>query len=179
MATPTLIDLQREGDQLVERYRISVARAETGAFDLVPQRITRTTAIVGPAQGTILTSDSKTVRIFDYPLISESSIDSHGVASLKDLVYSGALVSGTAVYTGTEPSVYQIIITTAAGTDVFKWNRNGGTFTTAVNCSTSEITLNLGVKIKFGAVTGHTLADTWLLTVFPATGSFSLSVKGY
>lgn len=182
MATPTLIDIQREGDQTVERYSIAVARGvETAAFDLTPQRISRTTAVVGPVQATVLSADSKTVRLFDYPIIPASNIDAHSlVGTQNDLVYSDASQGGTASYTGTEPSVFQITITSAAASpDQFKWNRNGGTFTTGVNCSTSEITLTAGVKIKFGAVDGHTLDDTWYLTVFPSTGTFQISVKGY
>ena len=66
------------------------------------------------------------------------------------------------LYTGTSSTFFTVVIDNAAASpETFKWKKGSGTFTTGVNCSTSPIVLSDGVTVKFGAITGHNLGDTW------------------
>ena len=61
-----------------------------------------------------------------------------------------------------------IDITTAAGTDIFRWRINEGNWTTGVECTTEYIELgNTGLKVKFGAITGHVVGDDWSVIITP------------
>jgi hypothetical protein len=67
-------------------------------------------------------------------------------------------------YTGWEKKIsYEVEIDGTGTPNTFKWSDDGGLTYKAqgVNCSTSNITLNRGVEIKFGSATGHTLGDKW------------------
>jgi len=99
-------------------------------------------------------------------IISTPSFQPSADPGLNDCV----LGTGPApAFTGSVYRQFIIEITTAAATDVFRWsNDNGSTWTTAVNASTSNITLSEGVTIKFGAATGHKVGDRWEFVAFPA-----------
>lgn len=73
-------------------------------------------------------------------------------------------------WAGTAPATYEVEITSAGTPDVFKWRKtvNGGTpgsYTTGVNITGAAQTLSTGVTVTFGATTGHTAGNSWLLTV--------------
>ena len=66
------------------------------------------------------------------------------------------------LYTGTSSTFYTVVIDNPSlSPETFKWKKGSGAFTTGVNCATSPITLSDGVTVKFDAVTGHNLGDTW------------------
>jgi len=85
-------------------------------------------------------------------------------SGLDDLTQSGT-------YTGSDNNVYEVMIDSiSASPDTFKWRKGDGSWTTGVACSTSNVLLGEGVSIKFGAIDGHTLNDSWLIYV--RDGSF-------
>lgn len=73
---------------------------------------------------------------------------------------SGGTANGMSAYTE-----FTIIVTGTGMPNQFKWNRNGGSYTTGVNMTGSAQALAGGVTIRFAATTGHTLADQWTITV--------------
>lgn len=84
-----------------------------------------------------------------------------GTGNLDDLTVGGTL-------TGTADITFTVKIDTAAATDTFKWSINGGTSWVAstVAVTGAAQTLQNGITVTFGAVTGHTLNDTWTFTAY-------------
>tara|TARA_R110002020_G_scaffold113252_2_gene260545 strand:+ start:12300 stop:13292 length:993 start_codon:yes stop_codon:yes gene_type:complete len=91
-------------------------------------------------------------------------------ASLRKKIIWPAVFNGSGLddltpgglFTGTASVFFTVAIDNASSSpNTFKWKKGSGTYTTGVNCSTTPITLSDGVTIKFGALTGHTLGDTW------------------
>ena len=90
-------------------------------------------------------------------------------ASLRKKIIWPAVFNGSGLddltpgglYTGTSSTFFTVVLQTTASPNTFKWKKGSGAFTTGVNCSTSPIALSDGVTIKFGALTGHTIGDTW------------------
>lgn len=58
---------------------------------------------------------------------------------------------------------FTIIVDGVGSPNTFKWQVNGGTFTTGVHMTGVAQLLEYGVTIKFAAITGHTLADAWTI----------------
>ena len=56
----------------------------------------------------------------------------------------------------------------AGDSDTFKWQKDGGAFTTGVSITTNWQTLSNNVKIKFLNDVGHKLNDFWEIKVVPA-----------
>ena len=76
--------------------------------------------------------------------------------------FTGASSSGTQTY---------VIIIDGTGTpDTFKWQLNGGSFTTGVAITGSAQTLSNGVQVTFAGTTSHTLNDQWTVVVTPPRG---------
>lgn len=68
------------------------------------------------------------------------------------------------------PMIYWVQIDSVGGTDTFRWwNEVGGTYalTTGVAITGTPQALSNGVTVQFGATTGHTLDDTWFLSIEP------------
>lgn len=74
---------------------------------------------------------------------------------LNDATSGGTETSG-------RPHQYTVIIDTTGTPDKFKWQVDGGAFTTAVSITGAAQTLTNGVTIRFAATTGHTLNDQWV-----------------
>ena len=74
-------------------------------------------------------------------------------------------------YTLTGTAIYTVIIDHVGTPDTFKWNRNGGSFTTGVAITGAAQALNDGITIKFGATTGHNLGDQWSISVDTTKGA--------
>lgn len=89
-----------------------------------------------------------------YTTINQAAIDFKGSGTKGDLL---ALPQNTTAHT------YIIEITSNASPDVFKWNVDGGGYTTGVNCATTDITLDANMKIKFQNATWHTVWDKWTI----------------
>lgn len=70
-------------------------------------------------------------------------------------------------YTGASDSSYFEVVIDAAGTpDTFKWRENGGGWTAGVAITGAAQTLsgaNGDQALTFGATTGHTLNDQWVI----------------
>ena len=178
MATATLVSLvQRQGDQTVERYKVTTTsangRTETKAFDIIAKRIARVEVVEGPVAAQILSSNKRTARIQAYPEFPAYVEDASGVAGLEDLAASGT-------YTGTEPAYYTVKISSAAASpDEFQWSKNGGTFSSATGITGAAQTLSDGVQITFTATEGHTLNDIWVIIANPAANTFYVTLEGY
>lgn len=182
MPTATLMEppLQREGNLLVERYKITVARTaaggvETAAFDLTSKRIKRIKTIEGNCTATIVSGTTNKVRIANFPLLQQYVIDDIGVTGTDDFNFNAANA-----YTGTAPAIYTVKITNAASNpDEFQWKKNDGSFSASVQITGAFQALSDGVQIMFTGVNGHTLNDQWIVTAHPLTTDFYLTLKGY
>lgn len=81
--------------------------------------------------------------------------------TLNDMTASGT-------FTGTAVKKYRVKITTAAGTDKFKWsNDDGATWSAEISLTGAAQLLELGVSVTFGAITGHALNDEWRFNSYP------------
>lgn len=68
-------------------------------------------------------------------------------------------------FSGSDDTRYIIEIDSVGGTDTFQWSDDDGdTFTTGVSITGAAQALSNGVTITFGAVTGHTLDDRWIIS---------------
>lgn len=72
-------------------------------------------------------------------------------------------VVGGQLYTGTTPLTYRVQIDGTGSPNTFKWSKDGGTTWIASNVAITgaEQLLDNGVKIVFGATTGHTSGNYW------------------
>jgi hypothetical protein len=59
--------------------------------------------------------------------------------------------------------LFSVVIDGTGTPNTFKWQVNGGAFTTGVHITGTSQLLAFGVTIKFSATTGHTLNDAWLV----------------
>ncbi len=64
-------------------------------------------------------------------------------------------------YTGTAAATFDVVIDGTGSPDTFKWRKDGGSFTSGVTITGAAQTLSDGVTVTFGALTGHTLSDSW------------------
>ena len=78
-------------------------------------------------------------------------------SGLSDLTAAGTYSALTAHY-------YDIVISTAAGTDKFTWAKDGGTASAQIAITGSAQTIADGLTVQFGATTGHTLNNAWRIT---------------
>lgn len=95
-----------------------------------------------------------------------------GLNYIKTAVFTGSgLDDGTAggTYTGTVVATYTVIIDGTGTPDTFKWQKDSGSFTETVAITGAAQTLSDGVTITFGATTGHTLTDQWVITAVSYT----------
>jgi len=69
---------------------------------------------------------------------------------------------GTA-FSGASSAYYEVEIDGEGTPDTFKWRKNGGAYTTGVSITGAAQTLDDGQTITFGATTGHTLGDRWVI----------------
>lgn len=79
-------------------------------------------------------------------------------------------ITSGGTYTGTADAVFEIEITSEDTPDVFKWKKDDGEYTTAVDITGSAQTLSDGVTITFDATTGHSAGDIWKVYVYPDEG---------
>lgn len=126
----------------------------------------------GSAASTELTVSNKTVGVSWSALgsgtgcigyvVERASIskaeDHSAVVGLEDATFAGT-------FAGEPGDVWEVEITANGTPDVFRWRKNGGSWTTGVNITGSAQTLSSGVTVTFGATTGHTIADKWTYTV--------------
>jgi len=98
-------------------------------------------------------------QIFFDPTAYENTVDSlFSGAGLNDLSVDTILT-----YNSTLANTrYAIRIDSVGASDTFAWSDNGGvTWTTGVTITGVSQTLSNSLSVTFGAVTGHTLNDTW------------------
>lgn len=69
-------------------------------------------------------------------------------------------------FSGDNLAVFYIEIDSVGGTDTFKWNQDGGTFTTTVSITGAAQTLAEGVQVTFTNLTGHALGEAWLVLAY-------------
>lgn len=71
-------------------------------------------------------------------------------------------------FTGSVVGKFRVKITTAAGTDKFKWSSDdGATWSAEISLAGGAQTLQNGVTVTFGATTGHALNDEWRFNAYP------------
>lgn len=72
-------------------------------------------------------------------------------------------------FSGTASTTYYVKIDATGSPDTFSWSKDNFSTTeaTGVAITGSEQTLDNGIKINFGATTGHTLNDVWSGTAAP------------
>jgi len=87
---------------------------------------------------------------------SSWSEDNSGVTGLEDLTPSGT-------YTGKEDCTFTVEIDSTGTPNSFKWRKNNEDWITGKSCAVAQA-LSDGVTVTFGASTGHTLADQWVIT---------------
>ncbi len=107
-----------------------------------------------------------------------------GNVTISHLGLDDLAAAGT--YTGAGYPVFDVQIDANGSPDTFKWNKNGGTYTSSVACTlaASPTTLSDGVTVAFGSVTGHT-APGWSISTAavgtpdgpPATGAGTYSAS--
>ncbi len=100
-------------------------------------------------------------------------IDGQSISTITAPVFIGTGLNDMTVfgtYTGPIGRNLVVQIDGTGSPNTFKWSINNGIswVATGVSCSTSAIDLQEGIKIKFGALTGHTLLDRWTFTVYAA-----------
>jgi len=66
-------------------------------------------------------------------------------------------------FSGASSAYFEAVIDAAAGTDTFKWRKDGGEWTEDVTVTGEAQTLSDGQTITFAATTGHTLNDQWTI----------------
>jgi hypothetical protein len=80
-------------------------------------------------------------------------------SGLSDLTLSGIFYGGADAFC-------QIKINTAAVPDTFKVSFDGGaTWSGALNCATTAVSIGNGMFVTFNASTGHTANDIWSFTL--------------
>jgi hypothetical protein len=69
-------------------------------------------------------------------------------------------------YTGTGPHVYEVAVVAAAPSpDTFKWRVDGGAWSAPIGMVVAGQVLSLGVWVFFGVFDGHTVNDSWAVTI--------------
>tara|TARA_R110002074_G_scaffold189465_6_gene355275 strand:- start:2210 stop:6154 length:3945 start_codon:yes stop_codon:yes gene_type:complete len=82
----------------------------------------------------------------------------YGSAGLDDLSVSGT-------YTGTEDIRYIVDISNVGMPDSFRWsNDDGQTYSSDIPISGSAQLIENGISVTFGATTGHTSTDNWIIS---------------
>jgi hypothetical protein len=76
-------------------------------------------------------------------------------AGLNDLSW------GTSYSGGGSSAAFQVEIDGSGTPDTFKWNKNGGAYTSGVAITGAAQTLSDSQTITFAATTGHTVGDKW------------------
>lgn len=103
----------------------------------------------------------------------EDNVDSANIrtiATTSEIVFLGDGLndlSKSGTYSGGSNKEFVIIISTAAGTDKFRYSTDGGeTFSSEISITGAAQLLADGVSVTFGVTTGHTLNDVWMFTGF-------------
>jgi hypothetical protein len=97
-------------------------------------------------------------------------------AGLNDLSSSG-------MYTKPFRALYQFTISFAGTTDQFQWRKStdyGASwsgYSAGIDCAITPISIENGVVVTFGAVTGHTLADSWQISASAQLPSAAFTVN--
>jgi hypothetical protein len=96
-----------------------------------------------------------------------TSFTVNAIAMMSAVTFTGAglddeVVTGSA-YTGTDRRFYEVEVVAGGATNpnTFRWRVNGGAWSANLNMATTDTTIELGVKIKWTAVTGHTAGNKW------------------
>ena len=76
-------------------------------------------------------------------------------------------------YSGTVFARFEVMIDGTGTPDTFKWRKNRGAWNVLVNITGGAQTLQESITVTFGATTGHTLNEYWIITILP---TFSTTV---
>lgn len=74
-------------------------------------------------------------------------------------------IEAGAGYSSASSHTYLVQIDATGAPDTFKWQLDGGAFTSGVSITGSAQTLSNGFAVIFAATTGHTLADKWQFAI--------------
>lgn len=89
--------------------------------------------------------------------------DATATITQSDSSLDNLIVSGT--FTGTGSHTFKILVTAAGTPDTYQWQFDGGTPTTGVAMANTAHLLSNGISVTFPETTGHTLGDSWTITV--------------
>lgn len=116
-------------------------------------------------------TDGEIRRVAADNRLYKATDDSDLTGTINTVFFSGSGLndatsnSGASGYTGTDPATFLVIIDSTSGSpDTFKWNKDGGSFTTGVSCAAGAHALSGGVEVTFNAPDGHTVGDSWTIT---------------
>jgi len=125
-------------------------------------------------------NDSRKSEITFYGFLSTDESLNEAFSGIGDTIYTDAdNTPGTALNDATFGGTYELHTTptytveidSVGATDTFKYSKDNfvTTIASGVSLTTSPITLDTGVTITFGAITGHGLGDQWQMTVISST----------
>lgn len=106
----------------------------------------------------------------DHPKIIDNNTT---VSIIEDAIYTGLDstrddMTSSGAFSGSSDQRYLIEIDGIPGTDTFQWSKDGGSTweSTGVAITGAEQDLDVatGVKITFGATTGHVVGDSWVVS---------------
>src|SRR5579863_9941051 len=71
-------------------------------------------------------------------------------------------------YTAAVANAHYVVTISATGNrDYFRWSKNGGTLSSPIAITGAPQAITDGVTVKFSAITGHKLNDSWSIGVTP------------
>lgn len=91
-----------------------------------------------------------------------------------EILAATATASGIVGFAGFSSPSYTVDNVSVVEVDTFKWRKAAGAYTEGVLITGAAQTLQEGVKLTFGAVTGHTTNDQWTVDVTAGIGHFKI-----
>ena len=111
------------------------------------------------ASGQIITAPNVGGCLYRVSVTAYAGISAYGgTIGLNDVTFSGT-------YAGAAASSFTVEVTANGTPDVVRWRKGTGTWTTGVNLTGSAQLMSDGISFTAAATTGHTIGDTWTLTL--------------
>lgn len=182
MATTALIDqVQRFGNQMVERYRVTVSRGETAPITITSKYI-RKIRSVAPYLSQIGVTNPNQATIFNYPLVPPANAPVQDMRASLKTGTATCIISGT--YNGTAPAVLTIRVSTiSSNPDKFTWKidtvETPGTYSAEVDMATSPTLLGSGLSAAFPSLNAGVVGDLFIFYLSGSTQTFDVRLEGY
>lgn len=141
--------------------------------------------IIGDLNGRVTAFTPALVELWQYqtggPILTSPAITGEISTPFSEPIFTGTGVNDirpTVAYSGAVQAVYTISISaTATGgvADKFTWQKDGGA-TTELPITGDLQSLGEGVRVRFLAMSGHTLGDSWSFTAYPFVRNYTAYV---